>query len=71
MSEEAKILFAFILGIASSSFGAWFAHFFSERRRRNEANDMAAVEFKADFLPEIIYLKYNAKVNGGSSSDLC
>lgn len=71
MEEEIKILSAFLLGILGSSFGAWLAHFFSERRRRNDDYNKAAAEFRSAFLPEIIYLKYNAKINGGSSTDFC
>lgn len=71
MNEETKILVAFLLGLLSSSFGAWLVHFFSERRRRNDEYNKAAAEFRNAFLPEIIYLKHNAKVNGGSSTDLC
>lgn len=71
MNEETRIVIAFLLGLLSSSFGAWLAHFFSERRRRNDEYNKAAAEFRNGFLPEIIYLKHDAKVNGGSSADLC
>jgi hypothetical protein len=71
MSEEIKILSAFFLGLLSSSFGAWLAHFFSERRLRKDDYNKSAVEFRNAFLPEIIYLKHNAIVDEKSSSDLC
>lgn len=67
---DAKIWLGFLLGIIGTSFGAWIAHFFSERRRRQDDFDKAATKFRTAFLPEIIFLKHNAKINGGSSSDL-
>ena len=65
------VLVAFLCGLLSGSLGAWLAHIFSECRRRNDEYNKAAAEFRNAFLPEIIYLKHDAKINGGSSTDLC
>ncbi|MCK9276247.1 MAG: hypothetical protein M0P57_14300 [Syntrophales bacterium] len=71
MTGTTKIILAFFFGIFSSSFGAWLAHYFSECRRKNDDFNKAASEFRNAFLPEIVYLKHNAIINGGSPSDLC
>lgn len=43
--------------------GALCNHIFSERRRRIEEFNKAATEFRNAFLPEIILLSHNAKID--------
>jgi hypothetical protein len=63
-------IISLFIGSILTLLGATIAHIFSERRdRRNDLNK-AANEFRNAFLPEVIFLKHNAKINGGSSSDL-
>jgi hypothetical protein len=66
-----QIFYGFLLGIIGTSFGAWLAHFFSERRRRKEEFNKAAATFRAAFLPVLIFLKHDANIgNIGSTDDL-
>jgi len=66
------ILSGFCLGLIGSSFGGWLSHRFAESRRRREEFEKAAIDFRNAFLPEMIYLKHNARVaNAGSSKNLC
>jgi hypothetical protein len=66
-----QILFGFLLGIIGTSFGAWLAHFFSERRRRKDDFNEAAMTFRDAFLPQLIFLKHDANIgNIGSADDL-
>lgn len=67
---DPKIWLGFLLGIIGTTLGAWLAHFFSERRRRQDDFNKAADKFRVSFMPEIIFLRHNAKINGGSSNDL-
>ena len=66
-----QVFFGFLLGIVGAFIGAVFSHFFSECRRRKEDFSKAATIFRDAFLPELIFLKHNAKVaESGSSNDL-
>jgi hypothetical protein len=66
---DCKIIFGFALGIIGSFIGAWFAHFFSECRRRKEEFNKSATEFKDSFLPEIIFMKHDANIGDIRSAD--
>jgi hypothetical protein len=71
MNDTEKILIGFLLGLIASSFGSLLAHWLSEKRRKKENFEKAVAHFKNAFLPEIIYLKHNTKIEGAAShSDL-
>ena len=67
---DIKSLFiGFLLGVIGAFFGSLFSYLFSERRRRNEEFNKAASKFRNAFLPEIIFLKHNARISSAGSSD--
>lgn len=64
---DGKFILGLCLGLIGSFLGALFAHIFSERRRRREEFNKAAIAFRTAFLPELIFLKHNAKIHGAAS----
>jgi hypothetical protein len=69
---DAKFILGVCVGLIGSFLGALFAHIFAERRRKNDEFNKAAANFRAAFIPEVTFLRHNAKIDDAPSADnLC